>query len=183
MTTVAGAAAASPRGGGRGLLRRLGADRRGISAVEFGLIAPIFAGLSLNVINFAILIWSQMQVDYAAAAGAQTAYNMCLVDKDNCQNNWSGPVSAAANSTSLGTVDSSTVGERYYCTVGTTLQPPEGLPPPPSLPTDCSAQGDPATKPARYVTVNVSYTFTPLVSELSLVPRQALAAKGLQSLN
>jgi Flp pilus assembly protein TadG len=185
MTILApGAAALSKRGRGLAAVRRLSADQRGASAVEFGLIALILVPLLLNVIDFSFLIWARMQVDYAAAVGAQAAYNMCLSDKDNCQNNWNGPVAAAANSTSLGTLDSSAASERYYCTVGTTLQPPDGLPPPASsLPPDCGAQGDPNTKPARYVRVNVTYTFAPLFAELSLVPQQSLAAIGLQSLN
>ena len=122
----------------------------------------------LNVVDFAILIWSQMQVDYAAAAGAQAAYNTCQ-GKPNCRDDWPNVVTVAAQSTSLGSAVTSAITERYYCTVGTTLQPQGGLlPPPPPLPTNCSAQGgDPSTPPGDYVTVSVNYTFTPLFSGLS----------------
>jgi Flp pilus assembly protein TadG len=52
-------------------MRRLSADQRGASAVEFGLIALILVPLLLNVIDFSFLIWARMQVDYAAAVGGR----------------------------------------------------------------------------------------------------------------
>jgi Flp pilus assembly pilin Flp len=187
MTDTHAGMATPPRSAGRrreALLRRLGGDRRGASAIEFALIGSIFAVLLLNVVDFSILIWSQMQVDHAAAVGAQAAYKVCLTDPANCRTNWTGPVTTAANSTSLGSAALSVVNERYFCTIGSTLQPPDGLaPPPPPLPPDCRAQGDPNTKPASYVTVNVNYSFTPLFSGLSfLAQQQTLQGIGMQSL-
>jgi len=185
MTTAHSRDGAPPKGGRArgGLLGRIETDRRGASAVEFALIGPIFIVLLINVVDFAILIWSRMQVDYAAAAGAQAAYNRCQTDL-NCRSNWTAPVTTAAQSTSLGTDVSAIVSERYFCTVNATLQPQEGLsPPPPTLPTNCSAQGDPNTKPADYVTVSVNYIFNPVIAgPFSFIQSQPLTAMAMQSL-
>ena len=181
----------APPRGGRGrkaLLRRLGGDRQGASAVEFALIGSIFVVLLLNVVDFAMLIWSRMQVDYAAAAAAQAAYNTCSP----------GPMPASANCPSLNTVAetaarSTSLGnavvlaggspiEEYYCTSGTILTRVAAYPTP--RPTNCSGVGgsDPAAAPGDYVTVNVSYTFTPLFAGLSLVQQQDLPGMAMQRL-
>jgi hypothetical protein len=53
---------------------------------------------------------------------------------------------------------------------------------------DCNAGGrgvagsDPAAAPGDYVTVNVSYTFTPLFAGLSLVQQQDLPGMATQRL-
>ena len=185
MTTAHIRNGAPPTGGrGReGPFAGLGADRRGASAVEFALIGSIFIVLLINVVDFAMLIWSRMQVDYAAAAGAQAAYNLCQTDL-NCRSNWTTPVTAATQSTSLGADISASISERYFCTINATLQPQDGLPPPPpALPTNCSAQGDPNAKPADYVTVSASYTFNPVIAgPFSFIQSQPLTAMAMQSL-
>jgi Flp pilus assembly protein TadG len=169
-------------------LRRLGADRRGASAVEFALIGSIFVVLLLNVVDFAILIWSRMQVDYAAAAAAQAAYNTCspgnMPAKTNCPD-LDSVVQTAARSTSLGGAVSLEAGspiEEYYCTSGTNLTRVATYPATP--PANCSGvEGStPAATPGDYVTVNVSYTFTPLFAGLSLVQQQPLTAMAMQRL-
>jgi hypothetical protein len=183
-----------PADGGRRrtLLRRLGCDRRGTSAVEFGLIGSIFAVLLLNVVDFSMLIWSRMQVDYAAAVGAQAAYNICspgpMPAMSNCQT-MPAVVAAAIQSTSLGTgvqLDTSPnrpgLSEGYYCTIGTDLRfvgdtsaqkPPNCLPDNP----------DPTATPGDYVIVNVKYQFTPLFSGLSfVVSGQQVMAMAMQRL-
>ena len=190
MTSLHAGAGARPRGG-RGcgsLLRRLGGDRQGASAVEFALIGSIFIVLLLNVVDFATLIWARMQVDYAAAAAAQAAYNTCspgpMPATANCPT-LNTVAETAARSTSLGNAVSVASGsplEEYYCTSGTLLTRVAAYPTP--RPANCSgvAGSDPAAAPGDYVTVNVSYTFTPMFAGLSLVQQQDLPGMAMQRL-
>jgi hypothetical protein len=169
-------------------LRRITADRRGASAVEFALIGSIFVVLLLNVIDFAILIWSRMQVDYAAAAAAQAAYNTCSPGFMPARGNSNCPsldsvVETAARSTSLGgAVTNAPAIEEYYCTAGTNLVRVATFPSTPPATCGGVEGGNPASTPGDYVTVNVSYTFTPLFAGLSLVQEQPLTAMAMQRL-
>src|SRR5437588_9218402 len=57
-------------------LARIGAlarDRRGVSAVEFGLAAPIFLGALSPVIDLGLAFSQQIKVNQAVEAGAQYA--------------------------------------------------------------------------------------------------------------
>ncbi len=173
----------------RSSLCRLFRARRGNAAIEFALIGSIFAVLLLNIVDFAFLIWSQMEVDHAAEAGVQAAYNTCssgtMPATTNCPT-MNSVITNAAQSTSLGssvTLASGSPAEAYYCTAGTTLQPPDGYPynEPPS-PFDCSQYGNPTTAPGDYVRVSVNYSFTPLFGGLSFVGTQTLSGSGMQRL-
>jgi Flp pilus assembly protein TadG len=162
-----------------GPLRRLVSDRRGASAVEFALIGSfVFVPLLLNIADFADLIWSQMQVDYAAAVGAQAAYNTCspgkMPAKINCPT-LDSVVATAVRSTSLGDRVQVVPGfpaEEYYCTSGTSLTLVATYPEP--RPPNCSSVegADPNSTPADYVTVKVTYSSAPLIG-ISFVPEDA----------
>lgn len=188
MSTSDISTGAPSRGGSRrrALLRRLAGDACGASAIEFALIGSIFVVLLLNVVDFAMLIWSRMQVDYAAAAAAQAAYNTCspgnMPAKANCPS-LDSVVQTAAQSTSLGgaVIHESPI-EEYYCTSGTNLTRVATYPATP--PVNCSGvEGSiPTSAPGDYVTVNVSYTFAPLFAGLSLVQEQPLTAMAMQRL-
>jgi Flp pilus assembly protein TadG len=187
MTGLAKGASVPPGGSaGCGALRRVTADRRGASAVEFALIGSIFIVMLLNVVDLSILIWSRMQVDYAAAAGAQAAYNECsprdMPAKSKCPN-LDGVVQAAARSTSLGgAVANESPIEEYYCTAGTNLALVATYPATPPLNCSGVVGSDPVSTPGDYVTISVSYTFNPLFAGLSVVQQQALTAMAMQRL-
>ena len=53
--------------------RRLTGDRRGVGALEFGLLAPVVMLLLLGVYDFGMAYWEQMQISNAADTGAQWA--------------------------------------------------------------------------------------------------------------
>ncbi len=48
-------------------------DRRGIAALEFGLVAPMLVLLLVGMCDYGIAIWEQMEVGNAARAGAAYA--------------------------------------------------------------------------------------------------------------
>jgi Flp pilus assembly protein TadG len=127
-------------------LGRLWSDRRGIAAVEFGLIAALLLVLGLAGIDGGLALWTQTAVDRAAQAGADYADIQGSSDT-------SGISSAAAGATSL-TV---TPNVSTYCgcasATGLVVQ---------ACSTTCSGGATIGT----YVSVTVSKNFTPILSWL-----------------
>jgi Flp pilus assembly protein TadG len=166
----------------------LGRAEGGNSAIEFALLGSIFAVMLLNVVDFALMIWAQMEVDYAAEVGAQAAYTTCspgtMPATTHCAT-MNSVVTVAAHSTSLGTgvsLASGSPSEAYYCaTASNTLQSVGAYSSPPN-PFDCTAAGNASETPGDYVTVNVNYSFKPLFAGLSLAPTKTLIATGMQRL-
>src|SRR5439155_863110 len=93
----------------RPCLARIGAlvrDRRGMSAVEFGLAAPVFLAILTPVIDLGLAFSQQIRVNQAVEAGAQYAtanpYNGSTTTTCDSTNPWSACVqSAMTNATSL----------------------------------------------------------------------------------
>lgn len=54
-------------------LRRLIADRRGVSAVEFALIAPVFLAMTMGVIEFGRAAYTQGVISFAAEEATRYA--------------------------------------------------------------------------------------------------------------
>lgn len=52
---------------------RLGADRRGAMAIEFGFALPVLALLTIGLIDASMLVWSSSTIENAAAEGARYA--------------------------------------------------------------------------------------------------------------
>jgi Flp pilus assembly protein TadG len=156
--------------------------------IEFALIAPIFLVLIMNILDFSLLIWARMQVDYSAQMGGQAAYKTCstgtLPATTNCTN-LNTKVTTAIQSTSLGTAVTLSSGypaETYYCVSGTTLQSVGSYSSPPS-PFNCSAAGSASTTPGDYIEVDVTYSYAPTFAGLSLASAQTLTGKSMQRLN
>jgi Flp pilus assembly protein TadG len=51
--------------------RRLGSDRAGVTAMEFGLIAPVFLTLLLAIFEFSLSLLAQQALDHAVAVAAR----------------------------------------------------------------------------------------------------------------
>ena len=156
--------------------------------IEFALIAPILVVLIINILDFSMLIWARMQVDYSAQMGAQAAYRTCstgtLPATTNCVS-LTTVVATAAQATSLGaavTLVSGYPSETYYCVSGTTLQSVGAYSSPPS-PFNCSAAGSASTTPGDYIEVDVTYSYGPTFAGLSLASAQTLTGKSMQRLN
>jgi Flp pilus assembly protein TadG len=168
-------------------LLRLAHATAGNVAIEFALVSTILVPLLLNSIDFSFLIWAKMEVENAAQMGAQAAYATCssgpLPATTGCAN-LSSAVTTAVQGTSLGTAVSlpgDSPDEDYGCTSGTTLKTVGDYSSPPN-PFDCSAVGDPSHTPGDYVIVNVTYSYTPIFSGLSLAPSQTLRSSAIQRL-
>jgi Flp pilus assembly protein TadG len=55
----------------RRLLSRLQRDQRGVAAVEFSMIAPIFFGLLVGIIDVGRYMWTLNTIQYAIDQGAR----------------------------------------------------------------------------------------------------------------
>ena len=161
-------------------------DNRGVALIEFALVAPIRVLLLANVVEFGRLIWSQMQLDYAAQTGAQMVLKVCanqgnLPATTNCPNMnsavvqavQSGPLGASA------TVSSGYPSESYECTSGINLVS-VGTPAAPPSPFDCSSVGNPGAIPGDYVQIDVSYSYSPVFTQLSLASPQTRRGQALE---
>jgi Flp pilus assembly protein TadG len=69
MKRLAGANRRSWRARARGLVR----DRRGVAAIEFALVAPLFLLFAFGLIEFSRLLWTDNALEYAAEQAARYA--------------------------------------------------------------------------------------------------------------
>ncbi len=58
--------------------RSVGQDRRGVAAVEFGIIASMLSIIFLNSVDLSVYMYQRMQVQNAAQMGAQAAWKACV---------------------------------------------------------------------------------------------------------
>jgi Flp pilus assembly protein TadG len=69
----------------RGVLRRLGRlrrDQRGVAAVEFGLISPIFFGLLVGIIDVGRYMWTLNTIQYAIDQGVRAGVVEQLTEQE-----------------------------------------------------------------------------------------------------
>lgn len=159
-------------------------------AIEFALLAPILIILLMNIMDFSRLIWARMEVDNAARMGAQAAFKSCstgtLPATTNCST-LDTVVTTAIQSTSLGTAVSLPSGfptqnyssghppENYYCVSGTSLTWVGTYS---STPSTCSS----GNSPGDYIEVDVTYSYSPIFSGVTLASAQTLTGKAMERL-
>jgi Flp pilus assembly protein TadG len=137
--------------------------RRGVSGLEFALVAGIMGYLLINAFDVGIYLYKAMQVANAAEMGAQAAWEACdpseLPATTQCAD-LNAAVQAAVASTTLGNAVSLAAGypsEGYYCmNAGNALQYVADVN---HKPADCTAAGMPTLKPGDYIEVRVSYGY------------------------
>ena len=118
-------------------------DRRGVSAVEFALVAPLLIAIPIPIFDIGSSLHAKMQVDEAVQAGAQYVI-MHTYDTAHI-------ASAAASATSLAvTVTSS---EACGCPSGTTITTAV-----------CGAACPDGAPAGKYATINGTANYTPLIS-------------------
>jgi Flp pilus assembly protein TadG len=156
--------------------------------IEFAFVASILVVMVMNILDFSLLIWAHMEVDYAAQMGAQAAYKTCstgtLPATTNCAS-LNTAVTTAIQATSLGTAVTLASGnptETYYCVSGTSLQSVGAYSLPPS-PFNCSTAGNASATPGDYIGVSVTYSYTPTFAGLTLATAQTLTGSSVERLN
>ena len=155
----------------RAALRDWRKDCRGVAGVEFALVGGFLCLAVVNVADIGIYLYKRMNVENAALVGAMNALKACdataLPATVNCPG-LNAAVTAAIQSTSLGAAVtlSGAIAEGYYCVNSSNaLQYVSSVA---SKPADCSAAGMPALKPADYVQVAVTFSYTPIFSGISV---------------
>lgn len=157
-------------------LRHLFRNTSGTAAAEMALILPGIAFITLNLVDLSMYIYTKMQVDLAAHEAVGAARVLCntaaqLPATINCGSTLSSTMTAAAQSTTLGStvsiVPNSTV-EKYYCAnssgvlmsvaVATATATTT-----PALPANCSATVTGSTSaPGIYIQTTASKAFSPV---------------------
>jgi Flp pilus assembly protein TadG len=171
------------------MIRAYCRDPQGNAAVEFALVAGIFALALPSVVDVGIYAYQSMQVRNSAQMGVQAIWAACnqLPATDAaCATTTRNAVTAAVQRTSLGSAVSwSSVIEAYYCTNATgalanaaangntgilTSSSTTGLSTAVvTTPSDCTAVANAqTTTPGDYVSVTVSYTYTPVFRQVSV---------------
>ncbi|HJW41694.1 MAG TPA: TadE/TadG family type IV pilus assembly protein [Rhizomicrobium sp.] len=147
-------------------------DTSGVAAIEFAPIAVILIYALLNVTDVSFFLYDKAQVEEATQMGAQAAWRACngsLPATVNCAG-LNAAVTNAVQSTSLSTsvaVKTGSPSEGYYCASSTgTLQLVGSVSS--SEPASCSAAGVASTTPADYVKIQTTYSYTPLLTDLSI---------------
>lgn len=159
-------------------------NERGAAAVEFAMMLGVFTVSLPSVVDLGIYAYDQMQVQNSAQMGVQAIWSACTqlpaTDSTACSTAQTA-MNTAVQQTSLGnavTVSSAT--EYYYC-VGSTgalvnasgtksgnfttaLNASSNVP---SAPTSCP-NGSLTTKPGDYMSVAVTYTYSPVFSHASV---------------
>ncbi|WP_229194777.1 TadE/TadG family type IV pilus assembly protein [Bradyrhizobium acaciae] len=77
-------------------LRAAGRDRRGVAAIEFGIMIPLLSLMVVSVTDIGLALFRKMQVENAAQAGAQYA-----IVRGFDTTGVSNAVTAATNSTAI----------------------------------------------------------------------------------
>ena len=156
----------------RATLKDLRKDTQGIAGIEFALIAGALTLAIANVTDLAMYLYKRMEVENAALVGTMNALKACdanyLPATVNCPG-LTAAVTAAIQSTSLGsavTLSGGAVSEAYYCVNSSgALQNVGSVS---SKPANCSAAGMPALQPADYLSVAVTYSYSPLFGGISV---------------
>ena len=141
-----------------GLVRigtRIGAlarDRSGMSAVEFGLAAPVFLAMLTPVIDIGLAFSQQIRVNQAVESGAQYASS-----NPYAGSTWASAVSSAiTNATSL-SVNPSVGAETCGCPNSTSTAIVTGSY---GSPPTCTSSCPDGSKPGYYVTITANVTYT-----------------------
>ena len=150
------------------MLRRLLKDCGGAAAAEMALVLPGIAFIALNVVDLSTYVYEKMQLDLAAQEAVGAARVLCdtaaeLPAKSNCGSTLTSTMTAAAQSTSLGTaVTITATGEVYNCadSTGTFVQVANYDATPPAT---CTASVSGSTSaPGDYISATASYAYVPL---------------------
>ena len=164
------------------LLARFSRNTRGVAATEFVLWLTVLVLPLLNVVDLSMYMYQRMQVEAAAQAAVQAAWNACntsaLLPTKNCTGVLT-TMQTAAQGTSLGAniaLTAANVTEGYYCSNGSgalvlvgTAGSTTTLPTKPN-PFTCATSGGGSSKaPGDYLQATTSYTYSPLFPYASIV--------------
>jgi Flp pilus assembly protein TadG len=152
----------------------LARDRRGMSAVEFGLAAPIFLGALSPVIDIGMAFSHQIRVNQAVEAGAQyaamNAYN---------PTNWASNIQSAVTNATTMSVTPSVGSETCGCpnSTSTAIESHDTV-------TTCGTQNggtacSDGSQPGYYVTISATSTYTSVMPYSILGSSRTLSSQAV----
>ena len=133
---------------------RIGAlarDRRGMSAVEFGLAAPVFLAMLTPVIDLGLAFSQQIRINQAVEAGAQYASS-----NPYAGTSWTSAISSAITNATTLSVSPSVGSETCGCPNAASTQIVTGSY---GSPPTCTGSCPDNSKPGYYVTLSASLTY------------------------
>lgn len=151
------------------LLRRFAGDRRGVSAVEFALLAPVMIGLYLGCVEISDGVGASRKVSLTAAAlGNLTAQYSTITagDMSNILNASSAIIAPYDASKLKITVSCLSVAKNNTVTVKWSVTRNGGVGGTPSVPTALTADyttDKSKSYPVYFIYTQVAYTYTPTV--------------------
>jgi Flp pilus assembly protein TadG len=181
----------------RTLLRRLGRDRRGASAVEFALIGPVFCLVFAGAVDIGGALFTKMKLDAAVAAGVNYAQvNAASVGAANGATLASNIATVVATSQGAGWADDTVVvnhgpqtsvsggaasssgaasdADQCYCPTGTTSSLDWGAA------QTCGAACPSGGYAGKFVTIAASRSYTPIFSTYGLVQNPMSVSAAVQ---
>jgi Flp pilus assembly protein TadG len=126
-------------------------DRRGMSAVEFGLAAPVFLAILTPVIDLGLAFSQQIRVNQAVEAGAQYASS-----NPYAGSTWSSAVSSAMTNATTLSISPRVGSETCGCPNPTSTAIVGGSY---GSPPSCSGPCPDSSNPGYYVTISASLTY------------------------
>ena len=132
----------------------LARDRRGVSAVEFGLAAPVFLAALSPLIDLGLAFSQQIRVNQAVEAGAAYA----AVNPYNSGTSWSSGVSSAITNATTLTVNPVVGSQTCGCPNATNTAISNVGTPPCTVPPQSNCSD--GTAPGYYVTISATATYT-----------------------
>jgi hypothetical protein len=166
-----------------------GADARAVAGIEFGVTGLLLVIGLLNAVDVGFYAYRRMEVENAAEAGAQKAWNTCndpssmlpatqlnASGSPNCPG-LNAAITTAIQSTTLGTAVSLASGypaEGYYCVNASNVLQLVGAVSSPE-PANCSAAGNATATPGDYLQVGVTCPYQ------SLFPFSVMSAPVISS--
>jgi Flp pilus assembly protein TadG len=164
----------------RAWIGALARDRRGMSAVEFGLAAPIFLAALSPVIDIGLAFSHQIRVNQAVEAGAQYA----AMNPYNTSSTWASNVSSAiTNATTMSVTPS--VGSQT-CGCPNDSNTAIVLAPTPNTVSNCGtangATGSLCTdlsQPGYYITISATSTYTSMMPYSILGSSRTLTSQAV----
>jgi len=152
-------------------------DRRGMSAVEFGLAAPIFLAALSPVIDIGLAFSHQIRVNQAVEAGAQYA----AMNPYNTSSTWSSNVSSAITNATTMSVNPSVGAQTCGCPndSNTAIQNHDTVS---NCGTANGATGSTCTdgsQPGYYITISATSTYTSVMPYSILGSSRTLSSQAV----
>jgi Flp pilus assembly protein TadG len=137
---------------------RSGLGARGVAAVEFGLILPVFVTLLIGCLDFGLAYLADAQLAAAVSAGAQYAFTQGQTESGSTLTSDVSSFVTAVSQVSLSaltvTNNNGLSATSCYCVTGAT--------PTYTGPVSCGSTCTDGSTAGKFVAISASFTYTPI---------------------